>query len=155
MLKCRHGVIDDMKSHHKYSLQWYLSSNPLAYFVKSKWVRSGNTTIKRPQTNRRHQWEAYQTTDQHYTTTALERTAASKFQNSNHPPPRAWVDPGIFAGGGGGGGGVQISLTKKALTTFFFVLSLFHRSQMVNFKEIFYFHRFQRGSNIFQGGGGV
>ena len=57
-------------------------------------------------------------------------------------------------GGGGGGGGVQISLTKKALTTFFFVLSLFHRSQMVNFKEIFYFHRFQRGSNIFQGGGG-
>ena len=25
---------------------------------------------------------------------------------------------------------------------------------MVNFKEIFHFSRFQRGSNIFQGGGG-
>ena len=27
------------------------------------------------------------------------------------------------------------------------------RSQMVNFKEIYHFSRFQRGSNIFQGGG--
>ena len=26
---------------------------------------------------------------------------------------------------------------------------------MVNFKEIYHFSRFQRGSNIFQGGGGV
>ena len=48
---------------------------------------------------------------------------------------------------------------KKALTTFFFfffflVLSLFYRSQMVNFKEIYHFSRFQRGSNIFLGGGG-
>ena len=46
---------------------------------------------------------------------------------------------------------------KKALTTFFFfflVLSLFDRSQMVNFKVIYHFSRFQRGSNIFQGGGG-
>ena len=55
-------------------------------------------------------------------------------------------------------GGVQVNLTKKALTTFFFffflVLSLFYRSQMVNFKEIYHFSRFQRGSNIFQGGGG-
>ena len=61
-----------------------------------------------------------------------------------------------FRQGGGGGGGVQVSLTKKALTTFFFflVLSLFYRSQMVNFKEIYHFSRFQRGSNIFQGGGG-
>ena len=32
---------------------------------------------------------------------------------------------------------------------------LFNRSQMVNFKEIYHFSRFQRGSNIFQGGGGV
>ena len=47
----------------------------------------------------------------------------------------------------GGGGGVQVSLTKKAL-------SLFYKSQMVNFKEIYHFSRFQRGSNIFQGGGG-
>ena len=37
---------------------------------------------------------------------------------------------------------------------FFLVLSLFYRSQMVNFKEIYHFSRFQRGSNIFQGGGG-
>ena len=36
----------------------------------------------------------------------------------------------------------------------FLVLSLFYRSQMVNFKEIYHFSRFQRGSNIFQGGGG-
>ena len=45
------------------------------------------------------------------------------------------------------------------------VLNLFHRSQMVNFKEIYHFSRFQRGSfsrgggggegsNIFRGGGG-
>ena len=38
---------------------------------------------------------------------------------------------------------------------FFLVLSLSYRSQMVNFKEIYHFSRFQRGSNIFQGGGGV
>ena len=58
--------------------------------------------------------------------------------------------------------GVQVRLTKKkALTTFFFsfffvllVLSLFYRKQLVNFKEIYNFSRFQRGSNIFQGGGG-
>ena len=56
---------------------------------------------------------------------------------------------------GGGGEGDQVSLTKKALTTycFFLVLSLFYRSQMVNFKEIYHFSRYQRGSNIFQGGG--
>ena len=58
------------------------------------------------------------------------------------------ADPGIFVRGGGGG-------PKKALTTcFFLVLSLFYRSQMVNFKEIYHFSSFQRGSNIFQGGGG-
>ena len=54
-----------------------------------------------------------------------------------------------------GGGGVQVSLTKKALTfffAFFLVLSLFYRSQMVNFKAIYHFSRFQRGSNIFLGG---
>ena len=55
----------------------------------------------------------------------------------------------------GGGPGQS---DKKALTTFFFVFfsvrSLFYRSQMVNFKEIYHFSRFQRGSNIFQGGGG-
>ena len=54
----------------------------------------------------------------------------------HHAAPCA--DPGIFVSGGPG------HLTKKALTTFFF-----------NFKEIYHFSRFQRGSNIFGGGGGV
>ena len=41
---------------------------------------------------------------------------------------------------------------KKSADNFFLVLSLFYRSQMVNFKEIYHFSRFERGSNIFQGG---
>ena len=51
-------------------------------------------------------------------------------------------------------GGVQVSPTKKSSDVFFFflVLSLFYRSQLVNFKDIYHFSRFQRGSNIFQGG---
>ena len=55
--------------------------------------------------------------------------------------------------GGGGGQGQSDNV--------FVVLSLFYRSQMVNFKETFHFSRFERGSNIFQGvqlfpgGGGV
>ena len=70
------------------------------------------------------------------------------------------ADPGISVGGGGPG-----QTDKKDLTTFFFsflffffffffflVLSLFYRSQMANFKEIYHFSRFKRGSNIFQGG---
>ena len=50
-------------------------------------------------------------------------------------------------------GGVQVSLTKKLWQSYFFflVLSLFYRSQMVNFKEIYHFSRFPWGSNIFQG----
>ena len=40
---------------------------------------------------------------------------------------------------------------NKALTTIFLVLSLFYRSQMVNFKEIYRFSRLQMGSNFFQG----
>ena len=36
---------------------------------------------------------------------------------------------------------------------FYLVLSLFNRSQMVNFKENYHFSRFHRGFNIFQGGG--
>ena len=61
---------------------------------------------------------------------------------------------------GGGGGGVQVSLSKKALTTFFFffffflVLSLFYRSQMVNFKEIYHFSSFQGGPTFSRGEGG-
>ena len=57
------------------------------------------------------------------------------------------------------GGGVQVSLTKKAITTFvfvvFLVLSLFYRSQMVNFKEIYDFSRFQRGVQLFPGRGPI
>ena len=54
-------------------------------------------------------------------------------------------------------GGVQVSLIQKSsdgFFCFFLVLSLFYRSQMVNFEEIYHFSKFQRGSNIFQGGGG-
>ena len=62
------------------------------------------------------------------------------------------ADPGIFVIGGGG---VQVSLTKKALTFFvFLVLSLFYRSQMVNFKEIYRFSRVPEGVQHFPGGGG-
>ena len=46
------------------------------------------------------------------------------------------------------------SIWQKALTSFFLVLSLFYWSQMVNFEENCHFPRFQRGSNIFQGGVG-
>ena len=73
------------------------------------------------------------------------------------------ADPGIFVGGGGGGGGGggpgQSDKKSSDVNVFFFfffffflVLSLFYRSQMVNLKEIYHFTRFQRGSNIFQGG---
>ena len=55
------------------------------------------------------------------------------------------------SGGGGGGGRVQVSLTKELWQRFFLVLSLFNRSQMVNFKEIYRFSRLQMGSNFFQG----
>ena len=55
----------------------------------------------------------------------------------------------------GGGWGPGQSDKKKLLRffLFFLVLSLFYRGQMVNFKEIYHFSRFQRGSYIFQGGG--
>ena len=67
-----------------------------------------------------------------------------------------------------GGGGVQVSLTKSSDNVFFFfffflVFSLFYRSQMVNFKEIYHFQGSRGvqhfpggggGSNFFQGGGG-
>ena len=74
---------------------------------------------------------------------------------------RNFPQGGPGGGGGGGGGGVQVRLTKKSFDNvfFFLVLSLFYRIQMVNFKEIYHFSRFQRGSNIsregvqlFQGG---
>ena len=55
-------------------------------------------------------------------------------------------------GGGGGGGPGQSGKKSPDVFCFFLVLSLFYRSQMVNFKEIYHFSRFQRGSNIFQSG---
>ena len=45
--------------------------------------------------------------------------------------------------------------SRSVWTTFFLVLSLFYRSQMVNVKEIYHFSRFQRGARYFPGGGGV
>ena len=54
-------------------------------------------------------------------------------------------------GGGGGGWGGPGQSDKKALTTIFLGFSLFYRSQMVNFKEIYRFSRLQMGSNFFQG----
>ena len=69
------------------------------------------------------------------------------------------ADPGFFVRGGGGGG-VQVNLTKKSSDNvfffffFFFVLSLFCRSQMVNFKENYHFSRFQGGPTFSRGGGG-
>ena len=63
-----------------------------------------------------------------------------------------------FSSGGGGGSRSgqpgKKSSDKVFFLFFFLVLSLFYRRQMVNFKEIDHFSRFQRGSNIFQGGGG-
>ena len=52
-----------------------------------------------------------------------------------------------------GGGGSRSGWQKSSDNVFVLVLSLFYRSQMVNFKEIYHFSRFQRGSNIFQGAG--
>ena len=51
--------------------------------------------------------------------------------------------------------GGQGQSDKKALTTFFFfflILSLFYRSQMANFKEIYHFSRLQRRVQHFPGG---
>ena len=66
------------------------------------------------------------------------------------------ADPGIFVegGGGGGGGGGSTSIQQKSFDNVFFslVLSLFYRSQMVNFKENYDFSRIRRGSNLFQVG---
>ena len=65
----------------------------------------------------------------------------------------ACPDPGIFARR------VQVSLTKNSNSVFFClffsVLSLFYRSQMVNFKEIYHFSRVPEGVQLFPGGGGV
>ena len=75
-----------------------------------------------------------------------------------HPATRSvqTPDPGIFVRGGGGPGQSDKKSSDNGFffcVFFFIVLSLFYRSQMVNFKEIYHCSRFQRGSNIFQGGG--
>ena len=51
-----------------------------------------------------------------------------------------------------GGGPCQSDKKSSDNVFFFLVLSLLYRSQMVNFKEIYHFSTFQRGSNIFQRG---
>ena len=60
------------------------------------------------------------------------------------------TDPGIFVSGGPGQ-----SDEKAGFFVCFFVISLFYRSQMVNFKEIYHFSRFQGGPTISVGGGGA
>ena len=70
-------------------------------------------------------------------------------------PSCTCADPGIFVREGPGQSEKKSSNNVFFFFFFFFlVLSLFYRSQTVNFKEINHFLRFQRGSNIFQGGGG-
>ena len=90
---------------------------------------------------------------------------------------RNFCQGGGGGGGGGGpgadpvifvrvGGGPHQSDKKSSDVVFFFffffffvlfflVLSLFYRSQMVNFKEKYHFSRFWRGSKISGEGGGV
>ena len=51
------------------------------------------------------------------------------------------------------GGAPGQSDKKSPDNVFFLVLSLFYWSRLVNFEENYHFSRFQRGSNIFQGGG--
>ena len=73
-------------------------------------------------------------------------------------PAKACADPGIFVRGGGSR---SVWQKKKADVFFFFffffvfflVLSLFYRSQMVNFKEIYLFFKVPEGVQHFPGGG--
>ena len=56
---------------------------------------------------------------------------------------------------GGGRGQSDKKSSDNVFFCFFLVLSLFYRrSQMVNFKEIYHFSRFQRGPAFSRGGGG-
>ena len=50
-----------------------------------------------------------------------------------------------FSSGGGGPGNSD--------NVFYVAISVFYRSQMVNFKKNYHFSRFRMGSIIFQGGG--
>ena len=60
------------------------------------------------------------------------------------------ADPGIFVRGGPG----QSDKKCSDVFLFFLVLSLFYRSQMVNFKEIYHFFQGSRGGPTFSRGGG-
>ena len=63
---------------------------------------------------------------------------------------QACTGPGIFVRGG-----VQVCLTKKSFDNVFLVFSLFYRSQMVNFKEVYHFFcKVPEGVQHFPGGGG-
>ena len=65
------------------------------------------------------------------------------------------ADPGIFVRGGGPGQSDKKSSENVFFFFFFFfVLSLFFRSQMVNFKENYHFSRFQGVPNFSRRGGG-
>ena len=57
-----------------------------------------------------------------------------------------------FSSLGGGGGSRSVS-SDNVCFLFFLALSLFYRRQMVNFKEIYHFSRFQRGPTFSRGGG--
>ena len=65
------------------------------------------------------------------------------------------ADQGIFVRGGGPGQSDKKSSDNVFFFFFFFflVLSLFFRSQMVNFKENYHFSRFQGGPTFSRGGG--
>ena len=57
-----------------------------------------------------------------------------------------------FSSGGGMGVHVNVVVFLYFFFAFFLVLSLFYRSQVVNFKEKYHFSRFRRRSNSFPGG---
>ena len=71
------------------------------------------------------------------------------------------ADPGIFVRWGGVPGQSDKKSSDNVFfflfffVLFFSVLSLFYRSQMVNFKENYHFSRFQGGPTFSRGGGGV
>ena len=82
------------------------------------------------------------------------------FGSRNSIIPITWSNYTVMRGSRNfrqGGGGVPVSLTKTALTTFlffFFSPQLILEKSKGQYQRNLSFSRFQRGSNIFQGGGG-